>query len=494
MMLVVLAFAALELAAGVGRSALPALQATAALELAARVGRRSAPPALQATADLVITFKNATRPATHAAAGLLHGTGRFNLSAMSDQLAPLQISSYRGNEAYKEYATLVRLGVRNVQAIVGGWWYRERCAPNCSAPGQAPPGKGGDWAPFETWLRNLTAHKPGPLLWYDIWNEPNVQNPLGWPAAANWGVPDADWLEMWRRAVLQIRATDKTTKILGPSTNAFDFSFLTSFLSYAANHSVLPDILNWHELQNTNGSEIPAHHEQMRAWLRQELPSVVAIPIAHNEIVPENARLYAARTLGALAGAERAGAVSCVHSNWWEHDASNATGVQNPFQSCPLDELITCDDQPFPRSPRSTWWVYRAYANTSGVMLGSERRCDDADVLASYDDAHGVANGEPTAWAVLGYYGAASGRTVRLRWDSVPTALQRRHADGSRSVRVTVALIRNTLQEHARGVPTPLSDAAIPLVGDDGGSLSVAVELGSQDVATVRLRLPSGAT
>ena len=164
--------------------------------------------------------------------------------------------------------------------------------------------------------------------------------------------------------------------------------------------------------------------------------------------------------------------------------ASNLTGVRNPYQSCPLDELITCDDQPSPRSPRSTWWVYRAYANTSGVMLNSERRCEDADVLASYDDAHG----EPTAWAVLGYYGDAFGRTVRLRWDSVPTALQRKHADGSHSVRVTVALIRNTLQEPALSGPEQLSDAAISLVD---GSLSLAVKLGSQDVATVRLRLPS---
>ena len=445
-------------------------------------GRSDLPPA----PDLVISFENASRPATHAAAGLLHGTASYNLSAMSALLAPLQISSYRGNECYKEYDTLARLGVSNVQSIVGDWWYRQYCVPNCSAPGQAPPGKGGDWAPYEAWLRNLTAHKPGPLMWYDISNEPNVKSPLGWPVATNWGVPDADWLEMWRRSVLLIRATDNETKILGPSTNAFDFSFLTRFLIYAANNSVLPDILNWHELQNTNGSEVPGHHEKMRAWLRQEVPSAATMPIAHNEIVPANSRLYAARTLGALAGAERAGAVSCVHSNWWEHVASNLTGVRHPYQSCPLDELITCDDQALPRSPRSTWWVYRAYANTSGVMLKSERRCNDADVLASYDGAHG----EPTAWAVAGYYGAGSRRTVRLRWDSMPTVLQRRHADGNRSVGVTVALIHNTLQEDARGGPTQLSDTVVPLGVD--GSLSMVVELGSQDVATVRLRRPSG--
>lgn len=453
------------------------------LELAAGRSRVAEPPA----PDLVISFANPSRPATHAAAGLLHGTASYNLSAMSALLAPLQISSYRGNECYKEYDTLARLGVSNVQSIVGDWWYRQYCVPNCSAPGQAPPGKGGDWAPYEAWLRNLTAHKPGPLMWYDISNEPNVKSPLGWPAATNWGVPDADWLEMWRRSVLLIRATDNATKILGPSTNAFDFSFLTRFLSYAANHSVLPDILNWHELQNTNGSEIPGHHEKMRTWLRQELPSAAAIPIGHNEIVPANSRLFAARTLGALAGAERAGAVSCVHSNWWEHVASNLTGVRSPYQSCPLDELITCDDQHFPRSPRSTWWVYRAYANTSGVMLKSERRCNDADVLASYSDEQ---HGEPTAWAVAGYYGTAPQRTVRLRWDALPTALQHRHGDGHRSVLVTVALIRNTLQEQARSGPLQLSDAAVPLGVD--GSLSVAVELGSQDVATVRLRRPSG--
>ena len=73
----------------------------------------------------------------------------------------------------------------------------------------------------------------------------------------------------------------------------------------------------------------------------------------------------------------------------------------------------------------------------------------------------------------------------------MPTVLQRRHAGGNRSsVGVTVALIHNTLQEDARGGPTQLSDTVVPL--GVGGSLSMVVELGSQDVATVRLRRPSG--
>ena len=66
-------------------------------------GRSDLPPA----PDLVISFENASRPAAHAAAGLLHGTASYNLSAMSALLAPLQISSYRGNECYKEYDTLL---------------------------------------------------------------------------------------------------------------------------------------------------------------------------------------------------------------------------------------------------------------------------------------------------------------------------------------------------------------------------------------------------
>ena len=54
----------------------------------------------------------------------------------------------------------------------------------------------------------------------------------------------------------------------------------------------------------------------MRQWLQAHHPTFADIPIGHNENVPGTATLWAGATLGALAGAERAGAVMAVHSNW----------------------------------------------------------------------------------------------------------------------------------------------------------------------------------
>jgi hypothetical protein len=66
----------------------------------------------------------------------------------------------------------------------------------------------------------------------------------------------------------------------------------------------------------TTGAEIPQHHAEMRRWLQAHHPTFADIPIGHNENVPGTATLWAGATLGALAGAERAGAVMAVHSNW----------------------------------------------------------------------------------------------------------------------------------------------------------------------------------
>ena len=80
-----------------------------------------------------------------------------------------------------------------------------------------------------------------------------------------------------------LRASDPDAVIVGPSTDAFDWGYLTEFLLYCRDNGVVPDIINWHELnQGSNGSEIPAHHRRMRAWLESNGMNA-SLPIAHNE-------------------------------------------------------------------------------------------------------------------------------------------------------------------------------------------------------------------
>lgn len=94
---------------------------------------------------------------------------------------------------FDEYKILAAAGVTNVQCIVGDWFGRLR-SPSGSPSSQNPvgfsdfsggqcytsapyntsscqpwPARDGNWSLYEDWLGYLTEHKPGPLLWYDVW-------------------------------------------------------------------------------------------------------------------------------------------------------------------------------------------------------------------------------------------------------------------------------------------------------------------------------------
>ena len=144
---------------------------------------------------------------------------------------------------------------------------------------------------------------------------------------------------------------DEPGKIVGPSINQFDFGYMTAFVDYAVAHDVVPDILDWHELQGDSVISTSAHHKTMRQWLRAHHPSLANIPIGHGEMVPQSARLWAGSTLGALADAERAGAAFGVHSNWGE--SGSGWEPQGHYKQCGFEELVTCNDQP-PVGPDST--------------------------------------------------------------------------------------------------------------------------------------------
>jgi hypothetical protein len=78
-----------------------------------------------------------------------------------------------------------------------------------------------------------------------------------------------------------VQAADRVNpgKIVGPSINQFDFGYLTAFVDYAVAHGVVPDILDWHELQGDSITNTSGHHKQMRQWLRAHHPSLADMPI-----------------------------------------------------------------------------------------------------------------------------------------------------------------------------------------------------------------------
>jgi len=449
--------------------------------------------------DLTVAFPSgdgAARPATRACGGLLNSGPEYG-SALLD---PLRLGSYRGKGCLEYYDALAESGVRTI-ACSAAEEYAYLVNGSDTNPGG--PGAGGNWTRWDAMLDELLRVKRTRAmdrLALTVWNEPN---------SGFWHGTTDEYLELWRRTVLYVRRRDPTITILGPTIDDFDLGYLATFVNFSITENVMPDVLDWHAWGGAgamgpveaacpclypavlpcacaatvgNGSDLPAQHAAMRAWLEARHPDHAAVPFGNSEMVPMAARLFAGLTLGSLAGLERAGAVFAAHSNWGEPDLN--------LTQCGFCELVTCDDQPpagpaRTRSPRATYQVYAAYGNTSGVMLPVERRCDDCDAFASYDAA------DATAWLALGRYDFRSDapRNVTLRATGLPPALV-----AAASVRVELAKIPNRLQD---ALPAPLQmgarlAAARPSATVAGGyDIDLRLEIEPHDVWTVRLRRPA---
>ena len=57
----------------------------------------------------------------------------------------------------------------------------------------------------------------------------------------------SDWLAVFNR----IRALDPGTRIVGPNLTHYDAKFYSDFMTFAKANNVLPDMITWHELQNS---------------------------------------------------------------------------------------------------------------------------------------------------------------------------------------------------------------------------------------------------
>jgi hypothetical protein len=484
----------------------------------------------QPTPDLVVNFSAMlhgpkARPAIRAVAGLLNGGPEFGAKFLD----PLRMGNYRGAECQSPsaYAAMTQAGATYIQCDM------DQLAANCTAlpPNlndtsmcSVWPGRNGDWTLWEQKIVEVVASKAGPRTSWGVWNEPNDGF---WPGCTSGcTVPDPQWLTVWNRTVRAIRVripklnnvlerftnshtssyyiceisahssmarqvadTDHPGKIVGPSINQFDFGYLTAFVDWTVAHGVVPDILDWHELQGDSITSTSEHHKKIRRWLRAHHPSLAGIPIGHGEMVPQSARLWAGATLGALADAERAGATFGVHSNWGE--SGRGWEPQGHYTQCGFEELVTCNDQPpagpdSTRQPRATYHVYAAYGNTSGVMVPVSRHCDFADAFASYDGALG--NG----WIVVGsYHPSGPGnqtQTILLRLSGLPAAL----VSGLQTT-VTLGKIPNSLQ---LALPQPLSmgtslHSVMRSADNIGGfDLDLQLDIDNHDVWTVRVLKP----
>lgn len=213
------------------------------------------------------------------------------------------------------------------------------------------PGDNGNWTDFTNFMTRVINDArangmTGPDVRWDIWNEPDI---------FFWGRSQSQYLEMWKRAVQQIRAAIPGAVIEGPSKSSVpspNNSWWNTYLNYIRANNVVPNIMSWHDL--SGGTDPVADVNNMNSMLSSRGISVSGYSINEygafgNEQQPGPSAWYIARL-------ERAnGGVDGARANW------GMVG-QNPSLHATLGWLVTTGNQPM-----GQWWVYKRYADQTGI-------------------------------------------------------------------------------------------------------------------------------
>jgi hypothetical protein len=209
------------------------------------------------------------------------------------------------------------------------------------------PGDNGNWTEYTSFVAQIISDAiasgmTGPDVHWDIWNEPNI---------FFWGRSQAQYLEMWRRGVQQIRAAIPGAVIEGPSmagVPSTSNAWLNTYLDFVRANNVVPTILSWHDLP---GDPVP-DVSVANAMLSSRGMSVAGYSI--NEYGAFGAEQQPGPSAWYIARLERAGADG-ARANW-------GNVGQNPSLHQTMGWLVTTGNQPM-----GQWWVYKRYADQTGV-------------------------------------------------------------------------------------------------------------------------------
>ncbi|MFE9644669.1 RICIN domain-containing protein [Streptomyces sp. NPDC006365] len=318
------------------------------------------------------------------------------------------------------------------------------------------PGDNGDWTLFDSFYDRLLADAKAAgmtdIQW-DIWNEPDW-HPF-------WDRPQAQYLEMWKRAYQKIRAVFPNAVVVGPSS-AFKpasngSSWWNTYLDYVKANNVEPDIYSWHNLPGDPVVDAGAVRSKLAARsMTTSRPFQVNEYASPTEQTPGRGGWYISRL-------ERAGADG-LRANWASannlHDfQANLLTKNSAGQYLPLGE----------------WFLYRYYGSQTGNVV-KVTPGTNTDGLATKD------NTARNAKILLGSNGNTGTVTVDLdRLDTTSVVENGR-------VRAIVQRIPNNGGGAVTG-PVTVSDQTLTV---SGNSASVSVPwTNAADGYTVILLPPS---
>jgi hypothetical protein len=296
-------------------------------------------PASAAASPLVVDLAAGTGALRYGATGFLYGLGdegipnETMLAALRPQVtaqkAPDGLQHPNG-DALKIAAMFKRAGGRDIQVylqdVYQQWPYENL-------------GLADYLAKVDTISRKIVADPYRGSYVYVPFNEPDQI----WYAGNLGGL-----LTAWKAVFQKIRSIDPTARIAGPNFSGYRSADLRTFLTFARDNGVLPDVTTWHELGDDFFSSWQNHYDDYRS-IENGL-GVSARPITVNEYGRFSGDLGVPGNLVQFVAKFEASKVDGCLAYW-----TTAGG---------LNDLVTHNNQ-----ATGGWWLYKWYGELTGTTV-----------------------------------------------------------------------------------------------------------------------------
>jgi hypothetical protein len=431
-------------------------------------------PSSAGAADTTVSVDLGNQGAVPAAvgSGFLYGLSQDGSAPADSLLQPLKPGLFRGGGAridgggwlgdgyqagsgYRVRADSALSQARRVTAapynatyhlLVSDVWGADTTQPSSTVY----PCDNGDCSNWKAFIDQLVSdvQASGVTVQYDIWNEPD--------GTGFWqrGVNSAQYYQMWDTAVREIRRLVPSAKIVGPSYSGYNHSWLDGFLGQTKTDNTLPDVLNWHF-----GDDPANDAADARSLLSAH--GVSGIPLTINEYLfsQQQNSAYTAWFLDRLSAS---GVTGGAHAIW-----TDCCGAGT------LDSLLVNGQ------PTGQWWVYQAYAQLSGHLLGTTASNGIAVAASADSTAH-------QAYALIGN-NSGQGGSATVTFQNLSATSWLLGSNGKVHVK-----IQRIPDQSPLGAPITVQDSDLT---PSGGTLSVPVTLTSgTDAYTVALTAGNGST
>lgn len=237
-----------------------------------------------------------------------------------------------------------------------------------------------DWLKrVDTMVQSAQRTNPDDVYGYELWNEPNGT----WQGAngickGNWG----DFDKVWQDTYKEVKKLAPNAKIVGPSLNSWQPTWMKHFLTMARDTKTLPDVISWHQWGAAKFPEQAAELGKLEDSL-----GISQRPISINEYGSEQELAVPGQMIHYVQNFENVSKLDSADLAFW-------------FDYGRMDNLLT--DQ---HKPNGGYWLYKWYGDMSGQM-------DQTSTYETNGNLASVANTTADKGQTSVIFGGASGNTT----------------------------------------------------------------------------------